>query len=103
MKWRNLLILASLCLLPAACADGQMDTEIPPVTEYHPPEVQPAPEAPVIPEEPSDDNDHPPHVFPDDGDIHVQKKPDYQVGPAREGNYQAAPCLIHPEDCGDDS
>ena len=103
MKWRNLVILASLCLLPTACADGQMDAEIPPVTEYNPPPVQPEPETPVIPEEPGDDNHEPPHFFPAGGDIQVQKKPDYELSPANEGGYQAAPCLIHPEDCEDDS
>ncbi|KAB2840311.1 hypothetical protein F9K50_06045 [bacterium] len=86
MKLRNLLILASLCLLPTACADGMAEGDIPPITEAEPPAVQPVPQEPVpTPEavptpDPDDDNDHP-QFFPS-GEIQVQKKPDWQLAPA---------------------
>lgn len=101
MRLKNLMILACLCLLPTACADGQLDNDIPPITEVQPPAVQPAPENPATPQEPGDDNDGNdggPHLAPV-GDIQVQKMPTWEIVPQGNQYPQAAPCVIHPEDC----
>lgn len=99
MKWRNLLILASLCLLPTACADGMAEGDLPPITEVEPPAVQPVPENPIPSPAPTDDGDDDgPHYFPA-GDIQIQKVPTYELAPAP---LQAHPCVIDPENCEDE-
>ncbi len=102
MKLRNLLILASLCLLPTACADGMADGGIPPITEVDPPAVQPVPENLAPSPEPTDDgendDDDGPHYFPA-GEIQVQKVPTYELVPASN---QVHPCVIDPANCEDE-
>ena len=104
MRLRNLLVLASLCLLPTACADGAID-DVPPITQGNPPAAQPPAEDPADPEQPGNDNDndggnhgHIPEIgrAGDFGDI--RKAPEYELE-LQQNQDQINPCLVHPEDC----
>jgi len=100
MKWRYLIVLIALCLLPAACSEADLMDQ-PPVTtvETTPPDSQvpDVPEATATPGD--DDNDHGgshPHVE-KAGTNHVEAVSDHPT--AGIINTQANPCILHPEDC----
>ncbi|MCE9625656.1 MAG: hypothetical protein K8R69_09450 [Deltaproteobacteria bacterium] len=101
MKWRYLMVLSALCLLPTACAD--MDAaDIPPITSVDTtPPVSEVPDSPpVVPDDDGGNNNDPgdhPHYFPA-STPHVQATPNYTFEEAHP-NTQINPCLLHPEDC----